>query len=114
MTASSPEFPLVYAVVPAFNRCDKTLTFLRQFAKVTYPNKRVVICDDGSTDNTYLKIKLNYPEVEVLRGSGNLWWSGGTNMAARHALERGADYILTINDDCHMEPDFLTEMVRVA
>ena len=110
----NPEYPLVCAVVPAFNRCDKTLNFLRHFARVTYPNKRVVICDDGSTDNTYLNIKLNFPEVEVLRGDGNLWWSGGTNMAARHALAHGADYILTINDDCEMEPDFLTEMVKVA
>jgi GT2 family glycosyltransferase len=112
--SSNPEYPLVCAVVPAFNRCDKTLNFLRHFARVTYPNKRVVICDDGSTDNTYLNIKLNFPEVEVLRGDGNLWWSGGTNMAARHALAHGADYILTINDDCEMEPDFLTEMVRIA
>jgi GT2 family glycosyltransferase len=111
---SNSSLPLIYAVVPAFNRCEKTLNFLKSFAKVDYPNKRVVICDDGSTDNTYLNIKLNYPDVEVLRGDGNLWWSGGTNMAARHALAHGADYILTINDDCIMEPNFLTEMVKVA
>ena len=106
--------PLVYAVVPAFNRCDKTLAFLRQFQTITYPNKKVVICDDGSTDNTYLNIKLNFPDVDVLRGDGNLWWTGGTNMAARHALAQGADYILTINDDCRMEPEFLSEMVKIA
>ncbi len=107
-------FPLVVAVVPAFNRCDKTLNFLRQFPLVDYPNKRVVICDDGSTDNTYHNIRLNFPEVDVLRGNGQLWWSGGTNMAIRRALELGAEYILTINDDAIMSPDFLREMVEIA
>jgi len=52
--------------------------------------------------------------VEVLRGDGNLWWSGGTNLAIRRALELGADYILTINDDAIMQPDFLSQMVSIA
>jgi len=114
MEAQPSQLPLVVAVVPAFNRCDKTLRFLRQFPAIHYPNKRVVICDDGSTDNTYQNIQLNFPEVDVLRGNGDLWWSGGTNMAIRKALERGADFSLTINDDTIMDPDFLTEMVEVA
>jgi GT2 family glycosyltransferase len=114
MSSLPSNLPLVFAVVPAFNRCDKTLNFLRQFQTVRYANKRVVICDDGSTDNTYLNIQMNFPDVTVLRGDGTLWWSGGTNMAIRHALTQGADYILTINDDCHMDPDFLDEMVNVA
>ena len=115
MACSLPiPLPLVVAVVPAFNRCDKTIHFLRQFAKVNYPNKRVVVCDDGSTDNTRANILLNFPDVPVLSGDGNLWWSGGTNVAIHHALGMGADYILTINDDAHMEADFLDEMVKVA
>src|SRR5947209_5631095 len=112
--ARADALPLVCACVPAFNRCERTLNFLRQFAKVEYPNKCAVVCDDGSTDNTYHNVRLNFPDVDVLRGDGNLWWSGGTNVAIRHALAKGADYILTINDDVHMEPDFLTEMVKVA
>jgi GT2 family glycosyltransferase len=115
MTVKNPDnLPLVTAVVPAFNRCDRTLNFLRQFDLIDYPNKRVVICDDGSTDNTYHNIRLNFPDVDVLRGDGNLWWSGGTNMAIRHALQTGADYILTINDDAEMDRNFLKELVAVA
>ncbi|MDB5288795.1 MAG: hypothetical protein JWL69_36 [Phycisphaerales bacterium] len=115
MPSPTPDnLPSVCAVVPAFNRCDRTLNFLRQFQAIDYPNKRVVICDDGSTDNTYHNIRMNFPDTEVLRGDGNLWWSGGTNMAIRHALQQGADYILTINDDAEMEKNFLTEMVAIA
>ncbi len=106
--------PLVFAVVPAFNRCEKTLRFLNSFAAVTYPRRRVVIVDDGSTDGTRYTIELNHADVSVLRGDGNLWWSGGTNLGVRYALEHGADYILTINDDGMLEPDFLTHLVAAA
>jgi GT2 family glycosyltransferase len=114
MPSTPSKLPLVFAVVPAFNRCDRTLNFLRSFEKVTYPNKRVVITDDGSRDNTDINIGLNFPDTVVLKGNGHLWWSGGTNMAVRYALEHGADYILTINDDAIMESDFLTHMVNIA
>ncbi|HZL35631.1 MAG TPA: glycosyltransferase family 2 protein [Tepidisphaeraceae bacterium] len=114
LSSPTTTHPLVIAVVPAFNRCDRTLNFLRGFARISYPNKNVVICDDGSTDNTYHNVLLNFPEVRVLRGDGNLWWSGGTNAAIHEALAMGADYILTINDDVQMELDFLSEMVAVA
>lgn len=109
-----PSQPLVYAVVPAFNRCEKTLRFLKVFEQVTYPNRRAVIVDDGSTDGTRYSIDLNYPEVPVLHGNGDLWWSGGTNLGIDYALEHGADYILTINDDCVIDPHFLSHMVEIA
>lgn len=112
--ADALKHPLVVAVVPAFNRCEKTLRFISQFSKVDYPNKSVIICDDASTDNTYQNILMNFPDMQVLSGNGDLWWSGGTNAAIRAALEQGADYVLTINDDVVMEPDFLTQMVTIA
>lgn len=106
--------PLVFVVVPAFNRCEKTLRFLRCFQDVDYQNRRIVIVDDGSTDGTAFAIRVNFPDVIVLGGDGNLWWSGGTNRGVKYALENGADYILTINDDGVMEPDFLRRMVETA
>lgn len=106
--------PRVYAVVPAHNRRDKTLRFCENFSRLTYPNRTVVVVDDGSRDGTSDAIRDAFPEVEIVVGDGSLWWSGGTNLGVRHALGRGADYILTINDDCVMEPGFLDELVRVA
>lgn len=110
----SGALPRVCAVVPAHNRRDKTLRFCDNFARLTYPNRSVVVVDDGSTDGTAAAIRAAHPDVEVVIGDGTLWWSGGTNLGVRHALRRGADYILTINDDCVMEPGFIDELVRVA
>ncbi|MCG3128539.1 MAG: hypothetical protein CHACPFDD_03428 [Phycisphaerae bacterium] len=107
-------WPSVYIVVPVFNRFVKTMRFLKRMQQVEYPNYKIVIVDDASTDGTPEAIELNWPDVILLHGDGNLWWSGGTNMGVRHALECGADYILTINDDCEMAPDFLRQQVEIA
>lgn len=111
-----PALPFIHIVVPVFNRFDKTMRFLRRMQDVDYPaaRSRIVIVDDASRDGTPEAIELNRPDVVVLRGDGNLWWSGGTNMGVRFALENGADYILTINDDGEMAPDFLRHMVDIA
>lgn len=60
----------------------------------------VVIVDDGSTDGTSEYIKKNYPQVKILFGSGNLWWTGGINKALRYSKEElNADYYLIWNND---------------
>jgi len=106
--------PRVCAVVPVYNRKEQTLRFIKNFNDVTYPNKDLIIVDDGSTDGTCEKINQLSPETTVLKGKGNLWWSSATNKGIKYALENGADYILTINNDVAMKPDFLTKMVEIA
>ncbi|MBF0199588.1 MAG: glycosyltransferase family 2 protein, partial [Planctomycetes bacterium] len=106
--------PFVVAVVPVYNRLEKTLRFIKNFSYIKYLNKKIIIVDDNSTDGTAEIIRNKFPEVTVIDGSGDLWWSGGTNVAVKKALEDGADYVLTINDDCIMDENFLANMVNVA
>ncbi|USN99882.1 MAG: glycosyltransferase family 2 protein [Phycisphaeraceae bacterium] len=108
-------WPRVVACVPAHNRLAWTLRFLEHAAEIDYPNLGIVVVDDGSTDGTGEAVAERYPEVTVLTGDGDLWWSGATNAAIRYALdEPGTDYILTINDDATYDPGFLRRMVETA
>jgi GT2 family glycosyltransferase len=60
----------------------------------------VVIVDDGSTDESSEWIRVNFPQVKLLTGNGNLWWSGGINLAVKYAIsDLHADYILWWNND---------------
>ena len=46
--------------------------------------------DDGSSDNTSNIVNKKFPDVILIKGDGNLWWSGATNLGIRFAMESGA------------------------
>jgi GT2 family glycosyltransferase len=108
------DHPHVAVVVPVHNNLPLTVRFLDSFATVSYPRYEIVIVDDGSSDGTPEHLARHYPHVRVLPGTGDLWWSGGTNLGVRHALRRRFDYVLTINNDTLVPPDFLSRLVETA
>jgi GT2 family glycosyltransferase len=106
--------PRVAVVVPVHNKLPLTLRFLESFARVDYPSYSMIVIDDGSTDGTPEALARRFPRVVRLEGDGRLWWSGATNRGVRHALETGHDYVLTINNDTVVRPDFLRRLVATA
>src|SRR4051794_27428093 len=99
--------PSVAVVVPVHGRWPLTARFLESFRRVAYGRYQVVVVDDGSPDDTPERLATDFPEVTVLRGDGRLWWAGATNRGVRHALKRGFHYVLTVNNDVTVHPDFL-------
>jgi len=73
------------------------------------------ICvDNGSTDGSDSEIERRFPEVELLRNGANLGYAGGNNAGIRRALERGADWILLLNNDAEAEPALAEALTRAA
>lgn len=76
---------------------------------------RIIVIDDGSEDGTAEWIHEKYPEVVVLHGNGNLWWSGSVNMGARYALDKlNAAYVLLWNNDIGVCEDYFTHLIHAA
>jgi GT2 family glycosyltransferase len=73
-----------------------------------------VVVDDGSTDGTATMLHEQFPEVVVIPGDGNLWWSRATNAGVRYALEAGADHVMTLNNDTIAPDDFIAKMRAAA
>lgn len=106
----------VEIVFPVHNRRDITLLCLRSLARIDSEGLDVhtVVVDDGSTDGTSEAIEKEFPEVELIKADGNLWFTEGTNVGVRAALKHNPDYILMMNDDQVFEPKFLKYMVETA
>lgn len=105
--------PLVVAVIPIHNGRDRTLRCLASIAASTVV-PTVVVVDDGSTDGSAAAIAEAFPEVVVLPGDGNLWWSGAMNEGIRWALDHDADHVLSLNNDCIVEPRAIEALVEAA
>lgn len=103
---------MIHIVIPVFNRKEYTKACLESLQAQTNQEFKVVIVDDGSTDGTEQMLKEEFPEVDVLRGDGNLFWTAGVNMGIRHALKMGAENIMTMNNDIIVDKGLIENMYR--
>jgi GT2 family glycosyltransferase len=101
----------VTAILTCYNRRDQTLACLQSLYSQALPSGVVlnaVVVDDGSTDGTQAAVRGAFPETNVIRAPGNLYWAGGMALAERIALQGDPDYLLWLNDDVTLDKDALT------
>ncbi|WP_051030555.1 glycosyltransferase family 2 protein [Halothece sp. PCC 7418] len=90
----------VYIIIPVHNRKNITLKCLETLKQCGDLDRYyTIVVDDGSTDGTSEAITNLYPEVTILTGDGNLWWTGAIRKGMEYAYERGAEYFIWLNDD---------------
>lgn len=106
----------VEIVTPVHNRRNTTLQCLRSLSRIDQTGLKVhiIVVDDGSIDGTSEAIHEQFPDVEIIRGDGNLFYTAGTNRGIQAALIKNPDYVLGINDDSIFDEQFLRHMVRCA
>jgi len=106
--------PRVMIVVLNWNGLADTLACLASLAELDYPEREVVVVDNGSSDGSVKAIRERFPTVTVLENGENLGYTGGNNVGLRHALAQRADYVLLLNNDTTVAPDFLRRLVDAA
>ncbi len=116
MEQNKQELKRVEIITPVFNRRDITLQCLKSLSRIKTDglDVHIIIVDDGSTDGTAEAIAEKYPEVEIIKGDGNLWFTGGMNRGIEAALGYEPDYVLAINNDAVFEENFLQYMIECA
>lgn len=109
----SQDHPVRIGVALAcFNRREKTRNCLAALYTAAAPLRSiatldVVVSDDRSTDGTVSMLAEQFPDVEVIHGSGQLFWAGGMRAAFGRLLARNLDQYLWLNDDAILFPDAL-------
>ena len=87
----------VTAVVLSWNGKEDTLACLRSLEGEKVD---VIVVDNASEDGTADAVT----GAEVIRNERNLGYAGGMNVGIQRALERGADFVLLLNNDVEVEP----------
>lgn len=104
-------------ILTVFNRKETTLIGLRQLYKVIKMtmdvNVDVFMTDDGCTDGTAEAVSKEFPNIKIIKGDGNLYWSGGMRKAWDVAASTGEyDFYLWYNDDAMLYDDALNIMLN--
>ena len=113
MTNKGP-YPLVHIVIINWNQPELTLACLKSLSEQNYPQFQIVLVDNGSTDDSVIRIRQAYPEVTLLETGKNLGYSAGNNVGIQYALEQDAEYLFLLNNDTVVEPNMLVRLVTVA
>jgi GT2 family glycosyltransferase len=105
-------------LLPVHNHLHLTKDALKEVSnqtpKINSIKFHIILIDDGSNDNTAEWVHENYPDVIILKGDGNLWWSGAVNMGARYAIENlSADYIILYNNDIHIDDNYFPALLKI-
>ncbi|QYO62160.1 16S rRNA (guanine(966)-N(2))-methyltransferase RsmD [Leptolyngbya sp. 7M] len=106
----------VAIVFPVHNRRELTLQCLASLSEInkTGLDVKIYVVDDGSTDGTSEAIAAEFPEVITIKGDGDLWFTEGTNVGVRTALEHDPDHVVMMNDDQVFDREFLVSLVNTA
>jgi GT2 family glycosyltransferase len=113
-TKADNKFPLVYVILINWNQPDLTIACIDSLNTISYSNARILLLDNGSQDESVVRIRTCFPDVLIIENHENLGFSGANNIGIEFALAQGADYVLLLNNDTIVAPDFLDHLIQFA
>lgn len=107
--------PKVTIIILNWNGLSDTTECLTSLQSVTYPNFDVLVVDNDSSNNESKVLRERFGSfIEVLENSENFGFAKGNNLGIQRALDNSADYVLLLNNDTVVQPDFLDLLVDTA
>jgi GT2 family glycosyltransferase len=103
----------VVVVILTYNQAETTVACLRSLFASGDDGFRVVVWDNGSTDETGEQVSSLFPDVLFHQSPVNLGVASGRNGAAALAMEQfGPTYLLFLDNDMEVEPGFVSALAR--
>jgi GT2 family glycosyltransferase len=97
-----------------WNSGEMTAECIRSLGKMTARDFEIIVVDNGSKDGSAEYLRGQFPEITILAQDHNLGFAAGCNVGMRLALERGVQYVLPLNNDTVVDPEFLAELQLAA
>ncbi len=94
-----------------WNGRDLTLDCLFSLEKITYPNVKVYVIDNGSSDNSVTAIRNQFPDYEIIELPENYGFARGNN-AGFELVKQKADYTIFLNNDTIVDPNFVEPLIN--
>ena len=107
--------PKVSIIILNWNGWADTLECLASLNRLDYNNFEIILIDNASKERPPL-VSVQFLKLAIFQifNEKNLGFAGGNNQGIKIALERGADYVLLLNNDTTIETDFLSKLIEAG
>ena len=128
---SALKSPKIFILIVNYNGFEDTVNCLASLRKVHYPNFDILVIDNASTNDSIKEISrwldstsLPYTvfdgssqftikhKVTLITSRNNLGFGGANNVGIKIALKQKVPFVLLLNNDTVVEPDFLDHMIE--
>lgn len=100
--------PTVAIVILSWNGWSFLTRFLPSVLATTYPNARIIVADNASTDGSVANLREQFPSVEIIELPKNYGFAEGYNKALQQV---DTDYYVLLNQDVAIDPDWIAPLV---
>lgn len=107
----------VAIIIVHFNTDQETLECLQSLKKIKRQGLKVqtIVIDNGSKQPLLLPPQLVTKQLRLIRSDANLGFTNGNNLGISVAVrDFNPDYLLLLNNDTVVQPDFLQQLVAAA
>jgi GT2 family glycosyltransferase len=99
---------MIDIIIPNYNGLDNLKCLMQSLDAQSVKDFRVIIADNGSTDDSVKYLENEYKNIIVIKNETNLGFSKAVNIGIKYSLEKNnPDYILLLNNDIEIEKDFI-------
>lgn len=102
--------PEIAIVVLNWNGVELLQKFLPSVLKSTYHNKRIIVADNASTDNSVEMLKNKFPEVEIVINKENGGFAKGYNEALKKI---NSEIFVLLNSDVEVSENWIEPVIEV-
>ncbi|EOR95667.1 Glycosyltransferase [Arcticibacter svalbardensis MN12-7] len=104
------DFPSVAVVILNWNGKDYMEKFLPEVVRSSYPNLRVIVADNASTDQSVPFLRTSFPNVEILINNSNEGFAAGYNTALAQIQ---SDYFVLLNSDVEVTSGWIEPVITL-
>ena len=105
-------------IVLNYNNFEDTKCCISSLLELSYCDKKIIVVDNASPDNSYADLKNLYKDeenVDFIQNEENYGFSKGNNIGCQYAIKKyDADLLCVINNDTYIEDkDFCGKLIEV-
>lgn len=104
----------VCVVLANWNGAEYTIPCVESLKNSDYPDLRIIVVDDASTDDSRDRIARRFPGLEIIQQVVNQGVSQARNLGIQRAAEVGSAYVLILDNDTRVDRSLVSHLVAAA